>query len=75
MSLVNAAFAMEWDFISRDRTDAAEIAHYLETGTFFVVDGEAGALGACMYLEPRGDRRSLRTLAVAPSRRGRGPGR
>ena len=75
VSLLNAAFAMEWDFLSRDRTNAAEIAHYLETGTFLIVDGADGALGACMYLERRGDRMYLGMLAVGPAQQGHGVGR
>jgi GNAT superfamily N-acetyltransferase len=75
VALLNAAFAMEWDFINRDRTTAAEIAGYLETGTFFVVDGDADGLGACMYLEQRGDRLYLGMLAVNPAAQGRGLGR
>jgi GNAT superfamily N-acetyltransferase len=75
VSLLNTAFAMEWDFISRDRTTAPEIAHYLETGTFLVVDERDSALSACMYLEQRGDRVYLGMLAVNPAQQGRGLGR
>ena len=75
VSLLNAAFAMEWDFINRDRTSAPEIARYMTTGSFFVVDGEDGALAACMYLEQRGDRLYLGMLAVRPGQQGRGVGR
>ena len=42
VALLNVAFAMERAFIDRDRTSVAEIAHYLSTGTFFVVDGGDG---------------------------------
>ena len=75
VSLLNTAFAMEWDFINRDRTSAVEIAHYLAVGTFVVVDGEDGDLGACMYLEPRGSRLYLGMLAVSPVQQRRGLGR
>jgi GNAT superfamily N-acetyltransferase len=75
VSLLNAAFAMEWAFIAKDRTSAAEIARYLETGTFFVVDGERAQLGACMYVEQRADRMYLGMLAISPSQQGRGLGR
>jgi GNAT superfamily N-acetyltransferase len=75
VSLLNAAFAMEWDFINRDRTSAAEIARYMTAGSFLVVDGEEGALATCMYLEQRGDRLYLGMLAVSPDRQGRGLGR
>lgn len=75
VALLNAAFAMERAFIDRDRTSAEEIAHYLGTGTFFVVDGVGGALASCMYLEQRGDRVYLGMLAVNPTEQGRGLGR
>jgi predicted N-acetyltransferase YhbS len=76
VALLNAAFAMERAFIDRDRTSAAEIAQYLATGTFFVVDADdGGALASCMYLEQRGDRLYLGMLAVNPSQQGRGLGR
>ena len=75
VALLNAAFAMERAFIDRDRTSAAEIAQYLATGTFFVVDAEDGALATCMYLEQRGDRVYLGMLAVNPAQQGRGLGR
>jgi GNAT superfamily N-acetyltransferase len=75
VALLNAAFAMEWDFIDRDRTNAAEITQYLGTGTFIVADADQGVLGSCMYLEQRDDRVYLGMLAVAPSQQGRGTGR
>jgi GNAT superfamily N-acetyltransferase len=76
VALLNAAFAMERAFIDRDRTSAAEIAQYLEMGTFFVVDaGDGGALASCMYLEQRGDRLYVGMLAVNPAHQGRGLGR
>jgi N-acetylglutamate synthase-like GNAT family acetyltransferase len=74
VALLNAAFAMERAFIDRDRTSLEEIAQYLGTGTFFVVDGEPGALASCMYLEQRGDRVYLGMLAVGPTQQGRGLG-
>jgi predicted N-acetyltransferase YhbS len=75
VALLNAAFAMERDFIAKDRTSAPEIDRYMTTGTFLVVDGEAGRLAACVYLEQRGDRLYLGMLAVDPSRQGSGLGR
>ena len=75
VALLNAAFAMERDFVDRDRTSAEEITNYLETGTFLVVDGEPGALACCMYLERRGDRVYLGMLAVSPAQQGQGLGR
>ena len=75
VALLNAAFAMERDFIDRDRTSIPEIERYMTTGTFYVVDGEAGGLASCMYLEQRGDRMYLGMLAVAPEQQGSGLGR
>jgi len=74
VTLLNAAFAMERDFVDRDRTSAAEIAHYMESGTFFVIDGDDGVLASCMYLEQRSTRLYLGMLAVSPSQQGRGLG-
>jgi GNAT superfamily N-acetyltransferase len=75
VALLNAAFAMERDFVDRDRTSAAEIAHYLASGTFLVVEGDGGTLASCMYLEQRDDRLYLGMLAVSPQQQGRGLGR
>src|SRR3954465_2735735 len=75
VALLNAAFAMERDFIDKDRTSAPEIERYMTTGTFFVVDGDAANLSSCMYLEQRGDRLYLGMLAVNPSQQGTGLGR
>ena len=75
VSLLNAAFAMERDFIDKDRTSAPEIERYMTTGAFVAVDGDAAGLAACMYLEQRGDRVYLGMLAVNPSQQGRGLGR
>ena len=75
VALLNAAFAMERAFLDRDRTSAEEIAHYLETGTFFVVDAEDGALASCMHLAQQGDRVYIGMLAVNPAEQGRGLGR
>jgi len=75
VALLNAAFAMERDFIDKDRTSAPEIERYMTTGTFFVVDGDANTLAACMYLEQRAERLYLGMLAINPSQQGRGLGR
>ncbi len=56
VALLNAAFAMERDFIDNDRTSTPEIERYMTTGTFFVVDGEAG--GARLVHVSRAARRS-----------------
>ena len=75
VALLNVAFAMERDFVDRDRTSAAEIAHYVASGTFLVVEGDGGTLASCMYLEQRDDRLYLGMLAVSPQQQGRGLGR
>jgi predicted N-acetyltransferase YhbS len=75
VALLNAAFAMERDFIDKDRTSAPEIERYMTTGSFLVVDGDGGALESCMYLEKRSERLYLGMLAVNPSQQGRGVGR
>jgi predicted N-acetyltransferase YhbS len=75
VALLNAAFAMERDFIDKDRTSVPEIERDMTTGTFFVVDGDASGLVSCMYLEQRGDRLYLGMLAVNPSQQGRGLGK
>ncbi len=75
VTLLNAAFAMERDFVDRDRTSAGEIAHYMATGTFLVIDGDDRTLASCMYLEKRSNRLYLGMLAVSPSQQGRGFGR
>jgi GNAT superfamily N-acetyltransferase len=75
VALLNAAFAMERAFVDRHRTSAEEIARALETGVFFVMDGETDGLASCMYLEQRRDRIYLGMLAVSPTQQGRGLGR
>jgi GNAT superfamily N-acetyltransferase len=73
-ALVNVAFAMEREFVDRDRTSVDEIVQMLESGAFLAVDGDAG-LAACVYLEPRGTRAYLGMLAVSPSHQKQGLGR
>ena len=73
-ALLNEAFAMERDFVDRDRTSDAEIAALMRTGTFLVADG-ADALVACAYVELHGTRAYMGMLAVDPSMQGRGLGR
>jgi predicted N-acetyltransferase YhbS len=75
VSLLNAAFAMERDFIDKDRTSPPEIERYMTAGTFFVVDGDGRVLSACMYLEQRKERLYLGMLAVNPARQRSGLGR
>jgi GNAT superfamily N-acetyltransferase len=75
VALLNAAFAMEREFIDRERTSEQEIAQLLQAGTFLVADGAADALDACVYIEPHGRRLYMGMRAVDPSLQGRGLGR
>src|SRR4051812_19287926 len=75
VALLNVAFAMERDFMDRDRIYPSEVEAYMKAGTYFVEDGEGGCLDACMYLERRGDRMYLGMLAVDPARQGSGLGK
>lgn len=75
VTLLNAAFAMEREFIDRDRTSDDEIGQLLQTGTFLVASGGADELAACVYVERRGARLYMGMLAVDPSLQGRGLGR
>lgn len=74
VALLNIAFAMEREFVDRDRTSDAEISGLLRTGTFLVADG-ADALAACAYVELHGRRAYMGMLAVDPSLQRRGWGR
>src|SRR5215217_5370336 len=73
-ALVNVAFAMEREFVDRDRTSPDEIVQMLGSGTFLAVDG-ASDLAACVYLERRGSRLYLGMLAVSPSHQKQGLGK
>ena len=75
VDLINAAFAVEWAFINRERTSADEIRGLLAKGTFLVVDGSPADVRACVYLERRGTRVYLGMLAVHPTQQKRGLGR
>jgi predicted N-acetyltransferase YhbS len=75
VALLNAAFAMEREFVDRDRTSAAEIAQLMQSGTFLVAESVSGALAACVYVELHGSRTYMGMLAVDPSLQGRGLGR
>lgn len=70
-SLVNRAYTVEAFFVDGDRTDAAEVARLVETGTFLVLE-HAGGLAAAVYVEPRG---YFGMLSVAPELQGAGLGR
>jgi len=72
--VINAAFRRaESFFIDRDRIDVDKVVEMMTTGQFLVV-AESGAIIACVYLEPRGERAYLGLLSVDPSRQGSGLG-
>jgi ribosomal protein S18 acetylase RimI-like enzyme len=78
--LVNRAYAIERFFVDGDRTDAAEIARMMTTGTFVVLE-QPGALAAAAYVESRGASHRpqaagwLGMLAVRPELQGLGLGK
>jgi GNAT superfamily N-acetyltransferase len=74
VALINAAFAMEWDFVDRDRTSPDEIRGLMTMGTFVVVGATPEVL-ACVYLERHGRRMYLGMLSVQPAQQKRGLGR
>lgn len=69
--LVNRAYAIEEFFVDGDRTNAAEIARMMETGTFVVLDAPEG-LAAAVYVEASG---YFGMLAVRPELQGQGLGK
>jgi predicted N-acetyltransferase YhbS len=75
VALLNAAFAIEREFVDRERTSSDAIAQLLENGSFLVADGAGDALAACVDIEPRGCRLYMGMLAVDPALQGRGLGR
>jgi GNAT superfamily N-acetyltransferase len=73
-SLINAAFLVETCFVEGDRTNAAEVRGKLAKGEFLVALAAAGKIGACVYVEVRGERGYFGLLAVDPSLQGQGVG-
>jgi ribosomal protein S18 acetylase RimI-like enzyme len=69
--LVNRAYEIEQFFVDGNRTDAAEIAGMMATGTFVVLE-QPGALAAAVYVESRG---YFGMLAVHPELQGLGIGK
>jgi len=68
-ALVNQAYAIESFFVDGDRTNAGEIEHMLERGTFVVLE-HAGGLAAAVYVE----RGYFGMLSVLPDLQGHGLG-
>jgi len=73
-ALVNQAYAIEAFFVDGDRTDAAEIAAMMQTGSFIVLDDRGGLAGA-VYIEGGQRRGYFGMLAVAPEQQGHGLGK
>ena len=73
-ALVNAAFALEHEWVEGDRTSEEEVAALLRQGIFLVVDGDAKPI-ACAYVEQKGYRCYLGMLAVDPAQQKAGLGR
>ncbi|MEP6862597.1 MAG: GNAT family N-acetyltransferase [Deltaproteobacteria bacterium] len=75
---MNRAYAVEQFFVEGDRTDAAEIAQMMTTGTFLVLDGvsetERG-LAAAVYVTVTGEHGYFGMLAVGPGLQGQGIGK
>ncbi|HJU82874.1 MAG TPA: GNAT family N-acetyltransferase [Holophagaceae bacterium] len=72
--LTNLAYLVEAFCIRGDRTDAADVAYRMGTGTFLVAEeaGNPHLLGAVYLAFPREGHGYLGTLAVDPSAQGRG---
>lgn len=79
--LVNRAYAIEAFFVDGDRTDAAEIAQMMTTGTFLVLDHADGhadksdGLAAAVYVTVTGDQGYFGMLAVGAGLQGQGIGK
>jgi predicted N-acetyltransferase YhbS len=69
--LINAAFLPEKEFIEGDRIDVDGVRNYMAKGKILVAE-DSGALVACVYVEPRGERGYLGLLGVEPERQGTG---
>jgi GNAT superfamily N-acetyltransferase len=74
--LVNRAYAVEEFFVAGDRTDAAEIAQMMTTGTFLVLDrADEQGLAAAVYVTVTGAQGYFGMLAVGPGLQGQGIGK
>jgi GNAT superfamily N-acetyltransferase len=73
-ALINAAFAIEEEFIGGPRTNDDGVRAYMQRGKFLVAE-ENELLVGCVYLEIRGDRGYLGLLSVDPLRQKTGLGR
>jgi N-acetylglutamate synthase-like GNAT family acetyltransferase len=74
--LVNRAYAVEQFFVEGDRTDAAEIAQMMTSGTFLVLDrADEQGLAAAVYVTVTGEQGYFGMLAVGPGLQGQGIGK
>jgi ribosomal protein S18 acetylase RimI-like enzyme len=67
--LVNRAYAIEASFVDGERTNAAEVSQMVQTGTFVVLEQDAG-LAAAVYVEHG----YFGMLSVVPELQGMGLG-
>lgn len=74
VEVVNAAFRVESEFRTGDRTSAADVTRLVESATFLVAIEEERIVGAVM-VKINGDVGYFGMLAVAPGRQRSGIGR
>lgn len=72
-ALINQAFQVERFFVDGHRIGLGEVQDRLHKGQFLLAE-EGGALAACVYVEPRGERGYLGLLSVDPQRQRGGLG-
>lgn len=74
--LVNRAYSVEQFFVDGDRTDAAELARMMQSGTFLVLDhADDRGIAAAVYVAVTGDAGYFGMLAVGPGLQGQGIGK
>ena len=73
-AVINAAFKIaEGFFVDGNRISLEEVHQHMAKGAFLLAETEDG-IGACVYLEPRGERAYLGLLSVDPARQQGGLG-
>ena len=73
--VINAAYRVEDFFKVGDRTDAGEVAEFIERETFLVARGEDGDVTGVVRVSVDGVRGHFGMLSVAPQAQGTGLGR
>jgi GNAT superfamily N-acetyltransferase len=71
--LVNRAFVAESPYVEGERVNAATVHEMWGRGKFLLGE-EQGALTACIFIEPRGQRAHLGLVSVEPARQCEGLG-